>query len=265
MKRIFCLLLSLAAGCGYDDFGNGASDPGEEPLPNMRIATLRALCADGPVRIAGEGVVLSGYVTTSDRENNFYRSFFIEDNSGGAEVLAGLYDLHNAYPTGQRVTLLADGLTASLGDDLLRIGLEGASERYPVAYMESRLIAGAHLRVSGERIVPAASPVTAGRLSGSRVGTLVCVGGLKAEIVRDTTWAVPASVSPTGAPLGASLKFRDAQGDSLYVVTSGYASFAAERVPRGRVSVTGILLRGAVGGKTVYQLKIRDLNDVQND
>ena len=39
---------------------------------------------------------------------------------------------------------------------------------------------------------------------------------------------------------------------------SGYASFAGDTVPRGRLELTGILLRGKVGGKMVYELKMRD-------
>lgn len=51
------------------------------PLPNMSVATLRERCAVGPVAFSGSGVVLSGYVTTSDRADNFYRTLMLEDNS----------------------------------------------------------------------------------------------------------------------------------------------------------------------------------------
>ena len=110
---IGCAAALLAAGCGYDDFGEPHPADETAPLPNMSVATLRERCAVGPVAFSGSGVVLSGYVTTSDRADNFYRMLMLEDNSGAVEVCAGLYDLHNDYPVGCRLTLSADGLTAA--------------------------------------------------------------------------------------------------------------------------------------------------------
>ena len=91
---IGCAAALLAAGCGYDDFGEPHPADETAPLPNMSVATLRERCAVGPVAFSGSGVVLSGYVTTSDRADNFYRTLMLEDNSGAVEVCAGLYDLH---------------------------------------------------------------------------------------------------------------------------------------------------------------------------
>ena len=104
----------------------------------------------------------------------------------------------------------------------------------------------------------------AGNSAGKRIGCLVRIARLCLDTPSDTTWAVPAAVSADGTPRSALLKFR-CGADSVYVYTSGYASFAGERVPHGPVSVTGILLPGKVGGRRVYELKMRDLNDVQVD
>lgn len=139
---IGCAAALLAAGCGYDDFGEPHPADETAPLPNMSVATLRERCAVGPVAFSGSGVVLSGYVTTSDRADNFYRTLMLEDNSGAVEVCAGLYDLHNDYPVGCRLTLSADGLTAALDDGLLRIGLRGGSATEPVARWRVRRSCG---------------------------------------------------------------------------------------------------------------------------
>ena len=125
---IGCAAALLAAGCGYDDFGEPHPADETAPLPNMSVATLRERCAVGPVAFSGSGVVLSGYVTTSDRADNFYRTLMLEDNSGAVEVCAGLYDLHNDYPVGCRLTLSADGLTAApipAGQEVLIVIGEG--------------------------------------------------------------------------------------------------------------------------------------------
>ena len=157
---IGCAAALLAAGCGYDDFGEPHPADETAPLPNMSVATLRERCAVGPVAFSGSGVVLSGYVTTSDRADNFYRTLMLEDNSGAVEVCAGLYDLHNDYPVGCRLTLSADGLTAALDDGLLRICLRGGSATEPVAPMESPAIVRRHLLRTGETILPTALPTT---------------------------------------------------------------------------------------------------------
>ena len=47
-------------------------------------------------------------------------------------------------------------------------------------------------------------------------------------------------------------------------MTSGYASFAGDTVPAGRVTLTGILMYGKFGGtREVFALKLRDGNDVE--
>ena len=104
---------ALLGACGYNEFGPPGDGRPAAPLPNMTVSSLRSLCADGPIRIEGSGAVLTGYVTTSDRANNFYRSFFVEDRTGALEVRAGLYDLHNMYGLGEQVALRLDGLSAA--------------------------------------------------------------------------------------------------------------------------------------------------------
>lgn len=256
--------VALLGACGYNEFGPPGDGRPAAPLPNMTVSSLRSLCADGPIRIEGSGAVLTGYVTTSDRANNFYRSFFIEDRTGALEVRAGLYDLHNMYGLGEQVALRLDGLSAALDDGLLRIGLRG-TDYEPVLDMESRVVVARHVVRTGRTIDPAPMPLAPSRFAEAKLGSLVRVAGLRMEPVRDTTWAVPARLSADGTPRTALLKFFTDGGDSLYVSTSGYASFAGDTVPRGRLELTGILLRGKVGGKMVYELKMRDRYDIQSD
>ena len=263
MKKILHLVLPvLLAGCGYNDFDTASSSVDTVPLPNMTIAALRQRCASEPFMPQRTGIVLSGYVTTSDSTGNFYRSFFIEDNTGAAEIMAGRYDLYGAYPLGGRVSVRLDGLRAVAEDGLLRIGLGENASGYSVGYMDSRVVLDRHVFRWTERIVPVPSVMSLPVSSDGKTGCLVRVAGLRLDAPSDTTWAVPTAV---GYPRSASLKFRTIRGDSIYVATSGYASFAADAVPRQEVTLTGVLYRGRVAGRPVYQLKMRDLNDVQTN
>ena len=265
MKKIALLwLAALAAGCGYDDFDAAVPVADTVPLPSMTLAALRERCASGTFAVQGTGIVVSGYVTTSDSADNFYRSFFIEDNTGAAEIMAGRYDLYGAYPPGGRVSVRLDGLAAVVDEGVLKIGLGTAASARP-AYMDSRVVLDRHVARWAERIVPAPCETSPAALSAGKTGCLVRMSGLRLDAAADTTWAVAASPASGGVPRSASLKFKTSRGDSIYVFTSGYASFAAGPVPRTAVTLTGILLQGKEGGRTVYRLKLRDLNDVRTD
>ena len=258
------LLLSFSnISCDYDRFNAPNQKPNSVPVTTMDIAALRTFYQDDPVWVVGQrSVVVSGYVTTSDQAGNFYRSFFIEDETGAVEIRAGLYDLYATYRLGQQVTVVADSLTLGMTKGVLELGLGSAA--YETDYMNHRVVVDKHL-FRGERfeeVIP--RPVKAGQLNEEWLGTLVRFDGVHLDGGVDTTWALPASLSASGVPQSAYLKFRDEKSDSIYVVTSGYASFAGETVPTEAVSVTGILMQGKVNGKLVYQLKMRDLNDVED-
>ncbi len=258
------LLLSFSnISCDYDRFNAPDQKPNSVPVTTMDIAALRTFYQDDPVWVVGQrSVVVSGYVTTSDQAGNFYRSFFIEDETGAVEIRAGLYDLYATYRLGQQVTVVADSLTLGMTNGVLQLGLGSAA--YETDYMNHRVVVDKHL-FRGERfeeVIP--RPVKAGQLNEEWLGTLVRFDGVHLDGGVDTTWALPASLSASGVPQSAYLKFRDEKSDSIYVVTSGYASFAGETVPTEAVSVTGILMQGKVNGKLVYQLKMRDLNDVED-
>lgn len=259
---MFVLAVSVSA-CDYNSFDEVDPSDGHAPLPNLQIGTLRERCLSGSVELSDE-MVLSGYVTSSDRANNFYRTLMIEDNTGAAEILVGLYDLHNLYPVGAQLVVKCGGLAAELDDGLLRIGLADRLTSYTVTYMESRVVADQHLFLSGVQVDPNPLKTTLDRLQSERIGRLVRIENLQLDPVADTTWALPVALTGEEEPRSAAIKFREVSGeDSVYVYTSGYASFAGDTVPCVPVSITGILLYGKIDGREVYQLKMRDEQDVQ--
>lgn len=258
-------ILCLEWGCAYNDVPESTPDDPVIPNATLRISTLRSFYRGKPVNISGENIVVRGFVTTSDRTNNFYRVFVIEDATGAVEIHAGLYDLHNQYRLGQQVAVRANGLTLGMSDGLLQLGLRSYTPAlYEVEYVDYRPLLDRHV-FRGE-IFQTGDPATVvlSELNDGMIGRLVRIGGLRIDYPRDTIWAVPASLSPTGQPLSANLLFRQSIIDSIYLYTSGYADFAGEMVPRAKVDITGILLKGKVNGKLCYQLKIRDKDDVQN-
>lgn len=108
MRRLplLCAFL-LLTGCYDSRFGERSG--GEEPEPaTATIAQLRQLYA-GTTFVIATDVVVSGRVNTSDAEENFYRTFCVEEDGAGLEVMAGIDHLHNDFPPGSRITLRLKG------------------------------------------------------------------------------------------------------------------------------------------------------------
>ena len=121
MRRLplLCAFL-LLTGCYDSRFGERSG--GEEPEPaTATIAQLRQLYA-GTTFVIATDVVVSGRVNTSDAEENFYRTFCVEEDGAGLEVMAGIDQLHNDFPPGSRVTLRLKGLALGESRGILQVG-----------------------------------------------------------------------------------------------------------------------------------------------
>lgn len=99
---LLCVAL-LAAGCYDSRFGERGDDATPEPV-TATIRQLREKFAGTTFPVTGD-IVVSGRVTTSDYDENFYRTFCIEEDGAGIEVMAGIDHLHNDFPEGCQVTL----------------------------------------------------------------------------------------------------------------------------------------------------------------
>ena len=205
--------------------------------PTLTIAELRARCSERVATIDSR-MVIGGRVVTSDEEGNFYRSFFIEDATGGVEILSGLYDNHSLYPLGLRVSMSLEGCAAVLRDNIVQIGLPtDPSAQRPASFDVPALLASFVRRDSsvGEAV---ATPLAYGELRAELCGCLVEVAGLRYE---------PLEEAEREAPMGGYRRFVTAADEELYCYTSSYADFADCVAPSGEVSLRGILYYESVG------------------
>ncbi len=248
--------IAVSAGCRR--YGEPAPGPTAPAVPDMAIADLHDLCRDRTIEIDDE-ITIGGYVTSSDAASNFYKTFTIEDASGGAEIMAGITGLHNIYPEGYYVTVSLHGCAAAEHYGVMQIGLAPASyDYYPTEYFSARALLDRHVTRCDTRHAVAPMPVAAGEMTPGMCGRLVTVGGLRCvtserypdmwEANADGTW-------------GGYNFFATASGAVLAVYTSAYAGYAAHTVPAGNVSLTGILQCGKIGGEEFYMIKMRDETD----
>ena len=232
-------------GC-HDTFDDRAANTAPEPA-TLTVAELRMLCNGTSADITADAVI-AGRVTTSDEAGNFNRSFFVEDATGGAEIMTGTYDIHNKYPLGATVSVNLAGCTVAFADGAMQIGLKPKpySQR-PVEYFMTDVLLDKHIIRGGElsEIVPAAITVADTDLCG--------------RLVRiDRLCHTPTD----GGTLAGYRRFVAQDGSEIYSYVREYADFADEEIPDGEVSLCGILLYGRVAGiGDRFIVKPRSRND----
>ncbi len=145
-----------------------------------------------------KGAVIKGVVTTTDQPGNFYKSFYIQDETGGMEIKIGKNGLYNDYLPGQTIYVKLDGLTLGMygyktgnygGMGMVQVGFSDPSGEYETSYMEIAFLIDRHIlrgdpndlhpvqpRVLAEKDLP--NPKTQHQAQNENVGRLVTLRGL---------------------------------------------------------------------------------------
>ena len=164
--------------------------------PNITIADLCAMYKTGQPWTIDRDLIIAGKVTTTDKPGNFYKSFYIQDATGGIEIKMGKNGLYNTYKEGQTVYVRCFGLTLGMygykggnygGQGMVQIGYEDPTGSYETAYLESSYLIDSHVIAGeiGEKVQP--SVITAAQLprtydtqaTNEYVGKLVTLKGLQ--------------------------------------------------------------------------------------
>ena len=143
--------------------------------------------------------VIKGVVTTTDRPGNFYKSFYIQDETGGIEIKVGKNGLYNDYLLGQTVYVDCEDLTLGMygyksgnygGMGMAQLGFSDPSGSYETSYMEIPLLIDAHvLRGNPSELHPVTPAVitsasqlpdlkTATQATNKLIGSMVTLKGL---------------------------------------------------------------------------------------
>ena len=127
--------------------------------------------------------VIKGQIVSSDKEGNFYKSFYIQDETAGIEIKLGKNGLYNDYKIGQWVYVDCCNLTVGAYEGMIQIGYKDQTGEYETAYLEHQFLIDLHVfkgaMAQGDDII---KPVV---ISGNDmynkkyIGTLVTIEGLK--------------------------------------------------------------------------------------
>lgn len=159
----------------------------------MTIAELAATYTHGSPKEMTKGMI-AGRVSTTDQPGNFYKTLYIQDETGGLELKIGRNGLYNDYRPGSMLYIaLADLYVGeygcnSYGNGMVQIGFDGTGTGYETSYLQVPMLINSHILKGADDIVPVTPveisegqlPSSAGTLANCPyIGKLVTLKGLK--------------------------------------------------------------------------------------
>ena len=259
LRLLYACMVLLLGGC-Y----NSTTPPTittELPSANYLIGDLRASVAKGEYRVVNEQSMIVGRVTSSDRDDNFYRTMTVQDQSGGIEVVVGLDRLHTTYPEGLLVALNIEGCTLGYRYGTLQVGSSAPSyENYDVDYLHSYIDLHRVITRSNDIEILEPAPHTISELHEDMCGELVEVSRLR--LIASTSIDTLRNESLANATWRGYALFCDEANDTLLVFTRDYAAYANNTIPHSIRALRGIVQHGKHrNGREYYQLKMRYAED----
>ena len=127
--------------------------------------------------------VIKGQIVTSDETGNVYKSFYIQDETGGIEIKIGKNGLYNDYKLGQWVYVDCTDLTVGSYEGMIQIGYKDQSGEYETAYLEHQILIDLHVFkgaiASGDDVIKPTVISGNSIYDKKYIGTLVTIEGLK--------------------------------------------------------------------------------------
>jgi hypothetical protein len=251
---IFYLLLN---SCGLQaDFSPPDQLCNDSIVGNIRFDELKELLGGERVIEINKDLRIEGYVISSDKAGNFFRSLYIQEMnsrpSSGFQLEIDLTELHLLFPLGTRVLVDLKGLYLGKSNGVYKIGSAINSfgnlgiSRLPGLAVQKHIF-----KLCGESKLIEPTRVTIDALTESLINTLVELENL--EFVREElgeTYALQKEETYR--------TLHDCTKRMLGLKNSGYSDFQADLLPQGRGSIRGLLHKE---GKD-FVLMIRDTNDV---
>jgi hypothetical protein len=269
MKQILLsstiLLAALLVGCekSYDE-------PAEwTPVtmqPNMTIAQLKVLYKGPNTAVNAPDAIVAGKVISTDKYGNFYRTFYIQDETGGIEIKIGKTTLYNTYKIGQEIYIKPHHLCLGAYGGMISLGMSSTDTRYENSWIDAPMLINSTI-FKGEMKAPIA-PVeilSTADMTDVRIGTW----GLLREATYSRCTRGPSdkwaqkddpNVTNDESAYGEHV-FTLKNGGEVTVRTSGYAKFADTPLPfatGAKVTLKGVLTRF----NTTYQLVLNTDKDV---
>ncbi len=238
----------------------GAADPAI--VANTSIKALKAMHINaGAYDVITSDIIISGVVVADDKSGNFYKQLFIQDSTGGLQILLDANSLYGTYPVGRKIFIKCKDLCISDYNRTMQLGVKALVSGSPSlegipANLISKYVFGGSLN----------NPVVPIKVDIATLTTNMQDRYIGSLIQLDDYEFMPSNLNKTYADTSV---YKSTTNDSirncanptipLIVRTSAYANFAGQRVSQGHGSIVAIY---TVFGST-KQLIIRDTSDVK--
>lgn len=230
-----------------------------------------------------DGIQIKGVVTGNDAEGNIYNEIALQDETGGILVCIAQGGLCGQMQVGQEVLIDLGGLYIGAYRSQPQIGVpytstsaSGAKSTYPSRIARAEWQTRFKLIGKPDATKLVAKEFDYESLKGNETelykyaGCLVKATGVGfAKADGKTTYAPKSEGASTGYGVMRAFKNmttgKDYTTNEFGVRTSCYSDFAAEKLPEGKLTVTGILTcyKSQTKYKATAQILMRQLSDVQ--
>lgn len=200
--------------------------------------------------------IITGIVTANDANDNFYKTIVLQDSTAAISIRLDGFGLSANYPLGMRVMVKLNGMWMGEYGGMLQLGggVDMSDPLFTELFPVPTALFGKHLFPVSITALPSPLDITYNQLHDSLHSRLIRLNNIEFSVT-DTSKTFGDAINKLTA--SRSLKF--CGGGTVYLRSSGFASFASARTPNGSGSITGIY--SEFGSQK--QLMIRDTNDVR--
>lgn len=226
--NISCTIEKTAIGRGDGEGTGGNSGSGGM----LTIAALKAMYINRPVTI-NEEITVQGRVISSDRWGNFYKTIYIEDDTGGIPIRIDLDEYFKTFGHGEQVTVYCNTLTLGTYGGAVQLGVLSGDGTNTVTHIPTGYVLSV-FRIVEQGSEPSFRTVKINELTARDISTYVEITDVQFEEGEDRlTWC--------DGETDTNRTLIDREGNRLVVRTSGYATFAGEILPGGSGFVRGVV------------------------
>jgi len=260
MTAVLMVLTAVTFSACKKNFDNppGPSDPAM--VANTSIKALKAMhSSNGAYDIITNDLIISGVVVADDKSGNLYKQLFIQDSTGGLQIMLDANSLYGTYPVGRRVFIKCKGLCISDYNGTMELGIKANVGGLPSlegvpANLVNQYVVGGSLN----------NPVVPIVVTLSQLGTNMQDPYLGSLIQLDNYEFLDTTLTYSDTSAYKSTQNVDIKNcatptaDVVTIRTSAYANFAGKPVKAGNGSIVAIYTTFG----TTKQLILRSDDDV---
>ncbi len=234
---------------------------------NTTIAELKAQYPGSLHKLNGaDSIIIEGTIISNDKAGNFYKSLFIEDGTAAIELKLNKTTLYNDYKLGQKIVVYCNELYLGDYGGQIQLGSMYYNSGVPtISSLEGDVIINKHVFKKGKAINEVAPiEMTPLLLKTSNIGRLVQFNNVQ---IKDTLSPITGTTFTYADKVNqltlnhALVSQTQTFFSEIVLRTSGYAQFAGETINTKQGTIVGVLTYY----NGIYQLIIRDLNDIKFD